>query len=421
MIGPDRAGRQSAEAALRATRALLEAHPRRIAGTAGCLEAARAVADLLRPHCDRTEEERFSMHPAPLGNAGRVLAVSYAAALPLLVAGGPAAAAALALCVAGLAFGLTYYVFCGTLFDGLFPAAEGRNVVAAIEPSEEPLRQVLLVAHHDGPYVLRFLLRLRPLAGLRLLSAAAAHGALTAWAAAASVRWLLGTGTRLPAGWGAALALAGLAFVAPLFFLVTRQPSPGAGDNLNACSILAQAAEYFSLRKKAGEPLRHTRLVLLSTDGEEAGQRGAIAFAARHRPDLEAVPASVLNVDSVYRLADLAVLTRDRNGSLPLSRALARRVSALAAELGIALRAKPLPPGGGSTDAAAFARQGIEAVSIIGIPTSLLTGRIVYHTPWDTADSIEPAAVEAVLDIAVRFTLSTDREAASAPPPPGTQ
>ena len=35
---------------------------------------------------------------------------------------------------------------------------------------------------------------------------------------------------------------------------------------------------------------------------------------------------------------------------------------------------------------------------------------LVYHTPFDTIDQIEPGAVEAVLDIVVNFIQAADQD-----------
>jgi hypothetical protein len=100
---------------------------------------------------------------------------------------------------------------------------------------------------------------------------------------------------------------------------------------------------------------------------------------------------------------------RDAHETVPLSARMARECRDLAAELGYSIRETPLPFGGGGTDAAAFACIGVEATSLIGLPTALLGREIVYHTPRDTVDQIEPAAVEAVLDVAVNYVLRKDR------------
>ena len=74
---------------------------------------------------------------------------------------------------------------------------------------------------------------------------------------------------------------------------------------------------------------------------------------------------------------------------------------------------KGIPFGGGGTDAASFAKTGIEAVSIVAMPTSLFQGEHWYHTPYDTVDHIEPAAVQAAFDIVCGFIERFDRAVAT--------
>jgi aminopeptidase YwaD len=407
-----RVGRQAALATLALTQSLLDAYPARIAGTDQCLAAGRRIAALLRAACDNVAEEGFAMHPGSLWNTGKVVAVAYAAAVLLLAAGGPFVYGAVLVCWLGLIYAVTHYVLCGRLFDGLFPRVQGCNVAGVIEPAGRVKQQILLVGHHDSPYALSFLLRFQKWASLRLLLAVGAYLLLTLASMAAWAGQALGAGSGLPREAYLIGAAIGLVFVGPLYFLVTGIPSPGAGDNLNACAMAIKIAEHFAAQRQSGNPLGHTRLVFLSTDGEEAGQRGAIAYAERHKSELTALPTYVFNVDSVYKVRDLAALTRDRHGTLPLSARAAGECHELAARLGYSLKETALSPGSGSTDAAAFARLGVEATSIIGVSTVRGEDGLVYHTPWDTVDAIEPEAVEAVLDIAVNYIMGKDREAA---------
>ena len=394
-----------AQCTLEITRGLLARHPARITGTPECRAAARSIAGELEKHCTRVQEERFEEHPGSLWNVGRIMAACYVAALALLLAGRFLSWAALAVAGLGMAYGLTIYVLYGRAFDWLFPRAEGRNVVGIIEPSAEVTRQVVVVSHHDGPYNFSFLLRAPALAGSRLIAGVLAYLFLVGSAIYGTVASLLGRGPLGPVHlW---LLAAGCIFAVPLFFLVTRTPSPGAGDNLNACAMGITLARHFAAG--AGAPLRHTRLVILSTDGEEAGQRGARAYVERHLAEMRDLPTRVLNIDSVYETRFLAALTRDRNGTLALAREMAEECRQLAAARGRRLGLIALPFGGGGTDAAQFARRGISCTSIVGLPTSLVSREVVYHTPRDTAEAIHPAAVEAVLDLAVDYVTACDR------------
>ncbi len=403
-----RVGREAALSTLELTRFLLARHPARIAGTPGCLEAGESIAGLLGRHCDRVSREPFDMHPGSLWNTGRIMAVCYCLTALLLLPGGAFACASLIPCLFGLTYGATHYFLYWNPFDRVFPAAAGCNVSGVIEPAESVERQVLIVGHHDGPYVFSFLERAQLFAIPRLLAAIAVYFLAAVISAAAFAQQALGAGAPSLHGWRLFTVLAGFAFAVPIFFLITKTPSPGAGDNLNASAMTVKIAEIFARRKASGEPLRHTRLVLLSTDGEEAGQRGAQAYARRHGYGFSETPSFVLNIDSVYAARDLAVLLRDRNGTLELSQRMAGECRRIATESGYALKEIPLPLGGGGTDAAVFAIAGIESTSIIGVSTAAFAKGRVYHTSRDTVERIEPLAVEAVLDIAVNYVLWKD-------------
>jgi putative aminopeptidase FrvX len=147
---------------------------------------------------------------------------------------------------------------------------------------------------------------------------------------------------------------------------------------------------------------------VLSTDGEEVGQRGAIHHAKEHRGELRLIPTRVFNVESVYKLVDLAVCTRDRNFTTALSRAMADELVQVATARGQRLRKLAIPFGGGGTDAAAFAAAGITATSVIGLPTGLFSRSQYYHTENDIVEKIEPRAVEAVIGIAVDYVRGLD-------------
>ena len=60
------------------------------------------------------------------------------------------------------------------------------------------------------------------------------------------------------------------------------------------------------------------------------------------------------------------------------------------------------------TDAAAFAKAGIDATALIGLPTSLFAKEYIYHTMKDTVENIEPEAVEAVFNIAINYIIRSD-------------
>jgi Zn-dependent M28 family amino/carboxypeptidase len=206
------------------------------------------------------------------------------------------------------------------------------------------------------------------------------------------------------------ITLAGLPFALQLFFMMSSSSSPGAGDNLNSTSMVATIAQYFHSERSGGLPLKHTRLILLSTDGEEIGQRGAIQYVQSHYSELHTTRTFVFNIDSVYYLRNLTVLTRDRNFSCRLADSMISDICMVAGEQGLHLKRGPIPFGGGGTDAAAFAMAGIKATSIIGMPTGLISKDHLYHTSNDTVEHIEAAAVRAVLELATGYIRHVDNQ-----------
>ncbi len=406
----------SADAALQLTREIIEKHPVRKTGTPQGLEAAHTIAAAMRDFCTSVTEESFDLHPGSLWNVGRVLAISYCISGLLLIFLKSFVYAALVVSLFGFVYGIVHFVLFGRLFDFLFPRAKGCNVAGVVDPEGKTTQQILIVGHHDSPYCFSFLMKFQKWASVRLLLAILFYVFLLVLCVAGTMESLWNVGWQPSQTFTTIALAAGLLFVVPLYFLITRIPSPGASDNLNSCSIAMKLAEFFTPNGGYGSALAHTRIVALSTDGEEAGERGATAYAERHKSELLGLPTFVLVVESICRLQDLVVLTRDRNCTLGLSRRMAHDVSEVASGLGYNVREKALPFGGGGTDAIAFGRLGVETTAFLGLPTALIIKKnLVYHTPEDTPENIDRSAVEAIMKIAANYIVRKDAEAPDSP------
>ncbi len=386
-----------------------ECHPR-LAGSPGCVRAARAIGEALKPFCDRIDVEEFTQAPGAFFLIGPVLAVTYLVSAVLFFIGGPAIYASAAGLTLGTVYFLAVFARMDRTFDFLFPKRPGANVVGVLEPAAEVRQQVIIGGHHDSAPVCNFLEKhqwayafriIIPVALATLANIGAVLTAAGAWGARAEPMVLPVLKV---------IVLAGAVFVVPLIRLNRRDASPGAGDNLVSSLMLAKLAALF----RSGDPetaLRHTRLVLVSTDGEENGQKGALHYTESHRDELRAVKTCVLTLDGLYRLRDLAFLTTETNGMVRLSKSLTEEAVRIASDLGYAVKAGPIPFGGGGTDAGRFARAGVEAASLIAISTRPIRRDIVYHTSRDTVASVEPEVVEAGLNIAANFIREKDKAA----------
>ena len=100
------------------------------------------------------------------------------------------------------------------------------------------------------------------------------------------------------------------------------------------------------------------------------------------------------------------------NLTTDLSDSMANDLTNIAQKLGYGARVARMPWGGGSTDAAAFARGGIEATCMLAFDLNVgrLPKDLVYHTLKDTTDAIEPAMVEQVLNVTIDYILKKDKE-----------
>lgn len=340
----------------------------------------------------------------------KILGATYIAATALFFLGGAGIFASATLFTLGTAYIVNEFVFLGRFFDPLFKRKSGANVVGIIEPVLDVRQQIVLCSHHDSTPVCHFLEKHQRAYAFRVIVPMAFH----VIANFGSILAAAGIWPETTEGAGRLIfeiiLLAGGFFVIPLFRYYGRDASPGASDNLASSLILVKLAELV----KSGElgPVRHTRLVFLSADGEENGQRGSSNYAKRHRAELRNAKTTVFNLDTLSRFKDLALLKTDLNGFVRLSTPLTGECSSIAAELGTPVKTVRFPFGGGGTDAGQFAKMGIPSTSLIGISTRLVRRDIDYHTSRDTVDRLEPAAVEAGLNIAANFILAKDKAVA---------
>jgi len=384
----------------------------RLSGSPACRRAAHLVADELKAHCDCVNIEEFAVYPEAFRALLKAAVVIYTLSAFLLWFDYLLLAFTGFVLVAFLVVGQIF--FYRQIFEPFCKKMRGYNVFGIIEPAGEAKQQIIISGHHDSAHVFNFLRRYQKLYAFRIIPAMMA----VLFAPVFALIWAcyrfafdsaFAFGVYFQYG-----ALLSLVFVAPLYFFMSREVTPGAGDNMIATAIVIKLARFFhKAREAGGDILRHTRLIFLSTDAEEAGLRGARAFVRKHRGELLALPSCNFNIDSIYNLKELQFLTADINSTVRLSKEMAKQCREIAASLGYATRLFAITPGGGGTDAAEFAKIGVQATTLIGMPTSLIRDGLVYHTPCDTVEHIETAAVQASLQIVLEYILRKDQEISS--------
>jgi hypothetical protein len=191
---------------------------------------------------------------------------------------------------------------------------------------------------------------------------------------------------------------------------------PGANDNLTGAIGAIAVAKH--LCADATTALTNTELVVLISGSEEAGLRGAKAFAESHRAELVAsgVETAFLELETLREIEHLSIADRDMNGLVRQDPRIVKLVSRAAVmELGHDIRRQSVYCG--ATDAAAIAQIGVAAVSLEGMNPGPAR---YYHTTLDHPGNMSVECISAALRITARAAVLFDLEGlgpvASAPP-----
>jgi predicted glycosyltransferase len=110
----------------------------------------------------------------------------------------------------------------------------------------------------------------------------------------------------------------------------------------------------------------------------------------------------------------MTLLTSDLNSFVPLSSNMAEQCSRIASELGYQVPPVKFPFMAGGTDAAEFAKAGIEATTLAAMNWEDKGDAPAYHTTRDTIDAVDPIAVQRSIDLAIHYVRQKDGEISEA-------
>ena len=289
---------------------------------------------------------------------------------------------------------LRYHLF----LDPFFPKKESRNFWAQLEPTTPATQTIILNAHPDAAYEWRWLRMFPkwfgPLVGFML-------GCLFLLPILSMAGWWMearGLDSRM-----CGIALCGLVpgFVLAYFFNDLDVVAPGANDNLSGMFLAMGVFEEFASPKNR---LRQTRLVFLLTGAEEAGLRGAKAWAARHKGSFDLDSTFVITLDTIRDLDHLRIYSRDLNGTVAHDPAVCRWLRESANETG-----HPAPFGSiflGASDAAALTQAGFRSATIAAMDPSPAH---YYHTRRDTPEAMNPECLRVVADLLFHAIAERDK------------
>ncbi|MBO4894175.1 MAG: M20/M25/M40 family metallo-hydrolase [Clostridia bacterium] len=371
------------------------------------LQAQEMMAEDLKTTCDEVKIEEFRLAPAAFMGWVELLAFCGVACTVLLflshwnwIPNQALIFTAVGTALLAIAF---FFVFFEFLFykealDVFFPKKTSHNVVAVRKPAGEVKRRIIFSGHADSAPEWWFTY----LGGPKLLTSVIDLG--LGGCAIALVLSIITLGLSAAGGDISSnkalfiFSIVALCFtpvyIFCLFFYNPKRPVDGANDNLSGC-LCSMAVPRFL--QDHDIKLENTEVMVVLTGSEEAGLRGAKAFAKAHAAEFAAekdVETVFIGSDTVRDFEYMAAYAKDMTGTVRND----MQVSKLLKE-GAAIAGYDLPYKSvffGSSDAAAITQGGMKATCFAAMDPAPAR---YYHTRLDTADNLDLKTIEAGVDI----------------------
>ena len=288
-----------------------------------------------------------------------------------------------------IAIGLTLCILQFGLYkktvDKLFKEETGHNVAGFKKPTGEVKRRIIFNGHPDGAWEWPFKYKFTYL-GFDIHMMVCFAGAF--YTLAIAILKLAGV---LEGDLATKLGLIGLVF-APFWFGLyfmwnKKRVVDGANDNLSGCYV---GMAILKALHDEGIEFENTEIGVVCTGSEEAGLRGAKAWAAAHADEMKDVPTFVFSYDTIAQNEQLMVNYRDLNATVKTDKEVGDLFFEACEELGIPCKKGFVPPLGGATDSAAFAQAGMRSTGITALNHALPD---FYHTRLDTPEALNPSCL----------------------------
>ena len=385
--------------------------PRPVGSQAETDAQAYMKADLDK-FCDETAREEFQVSDkafmawVPLGAALLILSAAFYT-LGWAVVG-------LALTVLALFFIVGEFVLYKPVLDGFFPKKTSGNVVGVRKAAGETKRRIIVSGHTDSAFEWTYTYK-----GGRTAVAGIIGTAVAAILLSLGGNIYLMIHAKAALGgivWGDAGNLA-LRIIAVLLYLCVpvliaafrfcnfKRPVPGANDDLTGVFISCAVAKFLSDNDIRFE---NTEVVTLCSGGEEAGLRGAKAYAKAHAAEFKAekdVQTVFVGFDTICELDYAMIYDKDMTGVVKNDRRVAELLQTAAKNVGLEVPIGAIPLG--STDAAAMSQAGLATASIVAMDP---TPARYYHTRLDDLDKLSPQAIDAGVKIALETVFLFDEK-----------
>lgn len=364
----------------------------------------------MKNYCEETRIEEFTLHRQ-----------GFMGFIPFTVACGIASVfvnwfaspiAAFILCILAFIPLVFEFLMYKQFDDFLFPKQTSHNMIAVRKPSGEVKKRIVMVGHSDSQFewTLNYLI-----GGLqaKLFVEIPAVVGLVVDTVFALVCIIVGKGAaasdiQSARGFFIALFVVCCVFIpfefAFLFFQSWTKSVPGASDNLSGCYVGMATIKALA---EAGIRFENTEVVMICSGSEEAGLRGAKAYAKAHEKELKDIPTAVIAIDTFRDLETMAVYDRDLSGTLQHHKGVKELVHDACANCGFDVKYESIYIGG--SDAAAFTQRGVPATGFAAMDPAPPR---YYHTRLDNVENLRPDAIEAGISVMIEACCMFDKNGA---------
>lgn len=369
------------------------------------LEAQKSMAADLEKWSDDVKIENFTVHRQafmgfiPFTVAMAILATVFFFAKPII---------GFILTILGFIPLVLEFLMYKRFIDPLFKGHPSHNVIATRKASGEAKKRIIFVGHADSQYewILNYKLGGT---GMKLFLIPAVVG-LIACCIANLIKFIVidvnAVNTDAANTFFFVVGIFLCVFVVPyigfLFFQNPTKSVPGANDNLSGC--LASMA-VLKLMSEADIRFENTDVQVLLTGSEEAGLRGAKAYAETHEKELKEIETVVVACDTMRDLEYMAVYDRDLSGTLQHDKQAKALVKNAGKNCGLDLPYSSIYLG--ACDAAAFTQKGIKATGFAAMDP---TPPRYYHTRLDTPELLIPEALKVGAEVLLETACLYDSE-----------
>lgn len=375
-------------------------------GSPGEKEAQAYFAKSLKNYADEVKTEEFSLHADAF--MGWIYFDIAFIVLSLVAMWFNLNILSILFVVASIALLVLQLLFYKHVTAPFFPKKTSTNVYAAKKPIGDVKRRIIFCGHTDAAYEWGWLnLGGFPLFAGTLLCAVFAFVSIVV----VSVIGMAHNGFKvglIPDDWFRILLLVITALDIPFGFLFLhfsnrRKVVDGANDNLTACF---EAVAVLKTMEEQNIRFEHTEVAALMAGSEEAGLRGAMAFAKAHKEEIEAVETIFIVLETLREVDHISIYSKDMNGLVKVDPDVCRLVQRAAKEAinrDIPLATVTL----GSTDSAAFANAGMKSTCLAAMNHHL---QPYYHTRKDTYTNLSEECLGLIYKVCMKTLEIYDKE-----------